>query len=354
MNRIYKLKGLKDMSDKLSFLTLKENVIDVGKCTGCGGCVCCPLNLIEMIGDTPEIVDESKCTKCEICVLKICPRIPESLADLEEKFFERAFTEEDIIGIYNKSFTVTTKNDKIKAVGQDGGVVTSILACLLEEGEIDCVIASKRLPGWGTEAVIVNSIEELYICAGTRYTLSSNLKVLREAIQNYEKIAVVGTPCQIQTIRRLQKNLKRYGKKIKLAIGLFCTEVFTYDGLIKEKIQDELKLDLEDIEKMNIKGKFIIYPKKGDQIEIPLKALKGHIKEGCHYCTDFSAEYADISVGGVGSKLGWSSVLVRTPAGENALTKAIEKGWLEAPKEISEKGFVILKKLSEKKKTRGK
>jgi coenzyme F420 hydrogenase subunit beta len=36
----------------------------------------------------------------------------------------------------------------------------------------------------------------------------------------------------------------------------------------------------------------------------------------CHYCGDFTARFADISVGSVGSKKGYSTVIVRSKAGE--------------------------------------
>jgi coenzyme F420 hydrogenase subunit beta len=70
-------------------------------------------------------------------------------------------------------------------------------------------------------------------------------------------------------------------------------------------------------------------------------------------CTDFSAELADISVGGLGLD-GWTFTILRTRRGEELFeearkanvikTKSIEKG---------EKALDLLKRLSLKKRKRG-
>ena len=46
--------------------------VDQEKCTGCGECVeACPLDAIEMDGDTAK-VDEDTCSDCGACV-DVCP-----------------------------------------------------------------------------------------------------------------------------------------------------------------------------------------------------------------------------------------------------------------------------------------
>jgi predicted transcriptional regulator len=49
----------------------------------------------------------------------------------------------------------------------------------------------------------------------------------------------------------------------------------------------------------------------------------------CGVCTDFTDELADISVGGAYPLEGWSTVIVRTKAGEEFFNKAVEEGVLK-------------------------
>ena len=144
-----------------------------------------------------------------------------------------------------------------------------------------------------------------------------------------KKIAFVGTPCQILAFRRIQKvPLRKFADIVVFTIGLFCSESFTYDGLMVKKIRDELGIDLNDIEKMNIKGKMILTLTKGKNWEIPLKEVKNYAEKKCRYCSDFSSELADISLGGVGLD-GRTFTIVRTEKGEMVLNQAIETKALE-------------------------
>jgi coenzyme F420 hydrogenase subunit beta len=49
----------------------------------------------------------------------------------------------------------------------------------------------------------------------------------------------------------------------------------------------------------------------------------------CYFCPDYSAEYADLSFGGIGAEEGWTSVIIRSPVGRaifaDARAKMIEE-----------------------------
>jgi coenzyme F420 hydrogenase subunit beta len=38
-------------------------------------------------------------------------------------------------------------------------------------------------------------------------------------------------------------------------------------------------------------------------------------RHACRYCDDYSAEFADLSFGGIGAEEGWTTVAIRTPIG---------------------------------------
>ena len=103
-------------------------------------------------------------------------------------------------------------------------------------------------------------------------------------------------------------------------IGLFCFECFDYEKL-KEETNRLLGVDLDRAEKTQIsKGKYIVQV-DGKENSVSVKELNKAVEKGCLTCPDFSAKYSDISVGSVGSKEGYSTVIVRSDVGEKLLEK---------------------------------
>ena len=106
---------------------------------------------------------------------------------------------------------------------------------------------------------------------------------------------------------------------------------------MKEAIKTDIK-----------KGKFIVVFKNGDKISFPVKELDKIIPSGCEYCIDFSGVESDVSVGSVGSKDGYSSVVVREKIAKDVLDYIFEKKY--AIKD--DVNVEIIRKLCELKKKR--
>ena len=136
----------------------------------------------------------------------------------------------------------------------------------------------------------------------------------------------MGTPDQINAIRKIQMiPLRKYSGAMTMTIGLFCSESFTYGGFVKECIQEKLGINPRDVKKINIKGKILVETKSGEIRTFPLKEAKKYASKGCASCPDFSAELADISVGGLGLN-GWTLTIIRTENGERIFQRAEEAG----------------------------
>jgi coenzyme F420 hydrogenase subunit beta len=163
-------------------------------------------------------------------------------------------------------------------------------------------------------------------------------------------LAFVGTPCQIHAMRKVQMlPLKKYSNPLQLTVGLMCTESFTYEGLFEEHLKRKMGVDLNDVAKVNIKGKILILLKSGEEKSIPLVEAKQYTRNSCRFCNDFSAELADISAGGLGLS-GWTFVILRTERGEQVFNGAVDARVLRT-REIAEESFAqaLLTKLSKKK-----
>jgi coenzyme F420 hydrogenase subunit beta len=337
--------------NKVSFEdSLAKNVIAAEKCVGCGTCVIvCPFNCLEHTEGKPSLVKE--CKVCGICP-QVCPQYEQSWSKLENFVFGKERKAEEEFGVYRRLVVARANDDQILEVCQDGGVATALVLYALENGLIDGAVVSgisPERPLYPIPKLVITS-EEVLECAGTRYCYSPNILALTEAIkQKKTSIAFVGTPCQIHAIRKMQMfGLKKHTKPLKFLIGLMCSECFTYEGLIEKHIHEKLGLNLNDIRKINIKGKMLVKT-KSEVKSIPLSEAKQYAQKSCRFCEDFSSELADISVGGLGLK-GWTFVVIRTKKGEEVFDAAEKAGMLKVePAEKNESALNLLVKLSRKK-----
>lgn len=336
---------------KISFEeSLGNNVIETEKCVGCGTCaLVCPFSCLEYREGKPALVKE--CKVCGICP-QVCPQNEWAQSKVENFVFGRKRQPGEDFGVYRKILAARAKDEKVCGVSQDGGVATALLLFALERGLIDSAIVSgvsKDKPLYPVPKLTTTPAEVME-SAGTRYSYSPNILALAEGIkQKRSRMAFVGTPCQIRAIRKMQMaGLKKYTAPLKLLIGLMCSESFSYEGLMEKHIHEKLGVNLNDIVKMNIKGKMLVMT-KSDVKTIPLAEVKQHARKSCGVCEDFSSELADISVGGLGLD-GWTFVIVRTKEGEEIFEAAEKAGVLETRLvEKNEPALNLLLKLSAKK-----
>jgi len=232
---------------------------------------------------------------------------------------------------YLNNYTASTKSDEIKEVCQDGGIVSTLLYYLFNENEIDAALTVTHSENiWKPAPVLIENINDIYKTTGTKYANSPSLSILNEA-QKYDKIAVVGTPCMIVAINKggIYPIGTSFFNNIKYTIGLFCMESFSYENIIKICTETFHK-KLDEVVKMDISGgKFIVKDKDGEVNKVPLKEVTSLARDTCHYCSDLTSEFADISVGSIGSSAGWSSVITRTKKGDDLFNKLINEGLVE-------------------------
>lgn len=314
-------------SGKMSYQeSLARNVVALGKCVGCGTCVLtCPFDCLELIDEKPRLKKE--CKVCGICA-RTCPRYLWSWSDATKFVFGRERKPDEEFGVYRR-FTVAQASDaRILKGCQDGGVVTALLLFALENGLVDGAIVAGTSPEKPLLPIpkLTTTGGEILECAGTKYCYSPNILALAEvAKQKLTNLIFVGTPCEIQAVRKMQMSgLKKYAASIKCLIGLMCSECFTYEGLMEKHIHETLGLDLSGIRKMNIKGKMLVKTESGDT-SISLAEAKRFAKQSCRFCDDFSSELADISCGGLGLN-GWTFTILRTEKGEELFSKAEKVG----------------------------
>ena len=372
-----------DTPIRSTFKQMMNEVVDYGSCCECGSCVLvCPHNVIDYINDKPKQVAKesaafdfcgmSEGIGCDVCA-QVCPRLfPRDFQLAPEVFKDEKPVYDGIFGNYRRILVARSSDKGILDSGQDGGVVTTMLAYMFEKGMIDGAAVSARDPELPAHPVpaLVTSREEVLETAGSWYTYCPNNLALRQAEEKgCEKVAFVGVPCQITPIRKMQQAdpsfldngkkkpahvtkqtgfLKDHGARVDWNIGLLCSEVFTYQGLMVDKIQEDMGVPLEEVTKFNVKGKVLVYKEDGEVVDMPLKRSQEYARPECHHCGDFTGELADISCGGVGT-MDWTIVILRTERSEKFFDEMVADGRFETrPMEEFEKSMKVLLRLAQR------
>ncbi len=327
------MNDIEEAPGKVWFWDLEQAVIDADRCVQCGVCVAaCPTDSIG-IGDDdlPKLV--KMCTGCSLC-WDFCPRGGLRYEVTWKITGNGEARTLDGIGHVEESYTARVK-ESIDGV-QDGGFVSALLISLLEAGEIDGALVAREsaTERWKGEAFLATTPEEVRECAGSFY--NQTLALGHADFKGYDlppnpRIAVVGTPCEIEGIKAMQARPWTWGSSqveaITLTIALLCTKSFNYEKLMLEEIRDRRGVDLDNVGRVDvIRGKMIVQDLDGETIfEEPIRDFHGAALKGCDECADFIGHAADISVGSVGSADGYSSVLVRSEEGLEAFGHVREK-----------------------------
>jgi coenzyme F420 hydrogenase subunit beta len=371
----------------VTFKQMMNEVVAYGSCCECGTCVLvCPHNVIDYVDGKPKQVAKataafdycgmSEGIGCDVCA-QVCPRLGEREFHLRDRVLP---AEDGLVegpfGRYRRIVAARCTDPAILGRCQDGGVVTALISHGLREGLFDGAVVSaadETRPAAPRPRVVTTAAEAI-ACAGSWYTYCPNDLALADAERlGLRRVCFVGVPCQITPVRKSQladpafldngrkkpkhierqtKFLKGYGEIVAFTVGLLCTEVFTYEGLMVGKIQGEMGIPLAEVKKFNVKGKVLVYKHDGTVVEMSLHRAQEYARPECHHCGDFTAELADISCGGVAC-MDWTITVLRTRRGEELFDDLVRRGLVETrPMEEFEQSMQVLLRLTRKQRER--
>jgi coenzyme F420 hydrogenase subunit beta len=333
-------------------MDLVKKVLEPERCSGCSACtISCPYEgILGYRDEKPVLVGE--CKLCGICTM-VCHKYAFDRKTIEETFFGRERLPSERFGVVRKVVVARSKSPEILRSAQDGGVATTLLVKALEDGLIDAALLSGKDSSrpWAPKPTIASTRDEIIACSGTRYSYSPNLITLPEAIKRgFRRIAVVGTPCTISGVRKMQLlGLKRLMEPVKFLVGLMCSACFDYSCFMQSKIGSCLNVDPSDVTKVNIKGKVLVDLSDGSRKQILLEEVGQCARKSCGACDDFSSEFADISLGGAGLSSS-TLAIARSKKGEDLLSRSTEL--LEVDDSRVEQSLDLVNRLSKAKRQR--
>ncbi|MFZ5451215.1 MAG: Coenzyme F420 hydrogenase/dehydrogenase, beta subunit C-terminal domain [Thermodesulfobacteriota bacterium] len=319
-----------------TFADLIHEVQEPGLCHQCGGCVafCTAINYgaLEVGADgKPRYSNREKCIECGICY-SICPVIQELEEDTKELVSWSA-----PIGRVMGNIVGRATDLEVRAQATDGGVITALLLHLFDRGRIDAAVVSKTVGPFQRRPWLALTREDIVAAAGFHFdtlpsithftdfytTYSPSISGLGDvAPKALKRVAFVGTPCQINALRRMEVLGVVPADAIKFHFGLFCAGNFQFGAEQRQRLEQMGRFTWDEVKKVNLKEELLIHLKNGEIRPLPLNQLDFMKRHACRFCDDYTAEFADLSFGGLGAPEGWTSIIIRSPLGRAILASA--------------------------------
>ena len=318
-----------------TFDNLIQEVIEPGLCHHCGACVafCSSIKYGALELDPagqPRYADKDKCIEGGLCYA-LCPETD----DLNEETKQNVGWTTPIGRVADISIARAT-DSAIRNSATDGGVVTALLVHLFLKGQIDAAVVTKQVAPYQRSSFLATTEEEIRNAAGFFFDTSYGMKSVSDYYaqfyqvgeftpmdsKGFQRVAFVGTPCQIQAVRKMQTLSIYPSDSLKYCLGLFCSGNFLFGQKEREDIAQIAGFQWKNVYKINIKEDLIVHLEGGDVITVMLSDLEFLKRHACKFCADYSAEYADISFGGIGADEGWTTVIVRSAVGATAFRAA--------------------------------
>lgn len=168
-----------------------NSIISIRNCFGCGVCASvCPNNIISIKLNNngfyePYISEETKCIRCGLCV-EVCAYSHKDLARQAKPI---------------KSWAAWSDDLRVRRKCSSGGVAFEICKQLLEDG-YKAVVCRYDVHEQRAEHYIAKTVEELVQSMGSKYIQSFTEETFKR-IDRKQKYIVTGTPCQIDSFRRM-------------------------------------------------------------------------------------------------------------------------------------------------------
>lgn len=315
-----------------------NNISQIKNCYGCGVCsIICPKNIISISlnedGFYQPIVNNEKCIECGLCI-DVC-----SYSDSNLSLSQFAI----------RSYGAWSNDAVIRRKCSSGGVGFEIGRTLLSQGYKVCGVRYNT-EIQRAEHFIAYTEKELLTSIGSKYLQSYTVDGFKN-INKKEKYLVVGTPCQIDSLRRLVK--KWHAEDNFVLVDFFChgvpsmlmwkkyvNYVETITGPIVYaswrnkfikfcdndiKNGDEVKIDWHKSLNMLIKGKIRSYNSQSIQGDAFYNLFLGNfcLGKACYDKCKFKYKHssADIRIGDM-----WGSVYKDNEEGISAVVSFTKKG----------------------------
>jgi coenzyme F420 hydrogenase subunit beta len=265
-----------------------------------------------------------------------CPGRGVNYPDLYSSIFGR-LPKNWLLGCYRDVYIGYSCVPAIRRRGASGGVITQALVYLLEQGLVDgAVVVRQGSPRpWQAEPLIARSVDEILAASQSVYVPVPVNSLLPRMEAFDGRLAYVGLPDQVASLRRLQQLGHPGAQKVAYILGPYVGTCI-YFGAVESYLKSNGVRNLEEVVELRYRegewpGHLQVKLRSGEK----LRADKFHynylipfyITQSSLIAVDFTNELTDISVGDAwhpryeAQREGFSVVVVRSERGESLLSR---------------------------------
>ena len=297
-----------------------NSVLGTKDCYGCGVCAAsCKKNAIQMLNSSgfyEPVVNESSCVDCGMCV-DVCS-------------FHAEKVEQDGASDI-KCYAGWSRDDEIRKSCSSGGVGFEVARFLMQKNyeSIVCGYNSKERRA---EHFLAQTEEQLRASIGSKYIQSYSYSGFSQ-LQKGQNYFAVGTPCQIDSIRRWMKKIKMnedvvlldffcHGVPSLLMWNKYLDEVEKKIGLFDHIAWRNKDFGWHDSWVMKVEDRYVSRYSRGDmfyRMFLRNRCLAKPCYEKCKYKGIDSA--ADIRIGDL-----WGSQYAKNEDGVNGVVGLTKRG----------------------------
>ncbi len=316
---------------------LEAEVWSLDNCAGCGLCVsACSKQVLTWQDDGHPVVQKrtkmlglsktnlDSCSFCARLCEEVCPRL-ERWAPLEAQTIRSARARGPVFS------------------GAPNDVGRAILSAALSAGLLDGVVMLDIDP-WELKPVarVASTVEQVVSAVGPQYLWAPVLDALNQAVFEYgmQHVAVVGTPCTAQAVRRLRHSsnprLKPYQAALRLSLAVFCTGIYRAE-MVEDVLVQRMAVERSQVRRIEVSPdrawmRAVLWD--GSARTVPRQQAEAYTRPGCGKCDDYLGESADLALGSLGAPADASTLIIRTPEGDLFARNAVQMGLLETSPEV--------------------
>ncbi len=335
-------------------IELTDRIVQTQLCAGCGACAAIAPDIVTMTRTDDGFLRPKTTRKLDRdqrrAIAEVCP------GQRQHGLSEAPFTHR-LWGGYHDVMTGWSTDPELRFEAASGGALSATLLWLLETRQVDAVLsvgADTRDP-LANVARVSRTRGDIIDQAASRYGPSMPLAHVAQRLDEPDRYAFVGKPCDVAGLRNWAKIDPRIDQVFPIKLSFFCAGVPSLQGA--RDVVQRMGMNPRDVARFRFRGRgwpghASAVDRGGASAQLSYQeswgdVLSKHVQHRCRICADGIGLAADIVFADAwatdaagrptfAERDGQSLLMSRTSFGASLLSNAIAEGAIAArPTDIS-------------------